>query len=203
MPEILAKVQPLYESYNDVVPLSVWEDIAVVFSAAFSVAPYFEDTEELALIVDWGPGQVAHVGGRLTIARCAGRLVGFALAHGLDGDGSWEGTLSSMAATSDRIKALVDGPGDVVVVHELAVDADYRGQGIAKSCLALVLDNRVESNVVLGVYEQAEDARVMYDRWGFQDLGGTDIQDGAVRMRVLAAETEQLRLFTENSRQAK
>lgn len=199
MLEIPVQLQPKYDSYDDIVPSPVWVEVAAVFSSAFSIAPYFEDSEELSRIVDWGPGQVTHVGGRLTIARCAGRLAGFALVHGLDGDDSWEGTLSSMAATNNRIKKMVSGPQNVVVVHELAVDSDFRGQGIAKSCLAMALGNRSESDAVLGVYEQAEDARLMYARWGFEDLGVTLIQGGAVRMRVLAAKLDQLHLSTEYS----
>ncbi|MEV8181180.1 hypothetical protein [Specibacter sp. NPDC078692] len=50
-------------------------------------------------------------------------------------------------------------PSNTVVVHELAVDSDYRGQRNAKSCLASALENRTESSIVLGVYERAEDAR--------------------------------------------
>ena len=68
MPEIPVKLQPIYESYDDIVPSSVWLEVAAVFSSAFSVAPYFEDAEELSHIGDWAPGQVAHVGGRLTVA---------------------------------------------------------------------------------------------------------------------------------------
>ena len=125
--------------------------------------------------------------------------MGFALVHGLYGDDSWEGTLSLMAATNNRIKTIVSGRQNVVVVHELAVYPDFRGQGIAKSCLAMALGNRSESEVVLGVYEQAEDARLMYCRWGFEDLGATLIQDGAVRMRVLGAKLDRLHLSAENS----
>ncbi len=201
MPEISAAVQLTYESFDDVAPSPVWVEVAAVFSSSFSATPYFEDPDELSQIVVWGPGQVAHVGGRLTIARCAGRVVGFALVHGLEGGDSWEGALSSMASSDSRIEGMVVCPRNVIVVHELAVDSEYRGQGIAKSCLAMALDNRLETDVVLGVYDQAKDARLMYERWGFEDLGTTYIQDGAVMLRVLAARLGELRLSDEGSRQ--
>lgn len=64
-----------------------------------------------------------------------------------------------MITTDVRIENMVLAPSNTVVVHELAVDSDYRGQGRAKSCLASALENRTESSIVLGVYERAEDAR--------------------------------------------
>ncbi|MGN5733719.1 GNAT family N-acetyltransferase [Arthrobacter psychrochitiniphilus] len=194
MPETSATLQLTYESFDDVASPSVWVEVEAVFSSSFSASPYFEDPDELSQIVGWGPEQVAHVGGRLTIARCAGRVVGFALVHGLEGDDSWERTLASMTSSDSRIEGMVVCPRNVVVVHELAVDSDYRGQGIAKFCLAMALDNRLETDVVLGVYDQAKNARLMYNRWGFEDLGATYIQDGAVMLRVLAARLGELRL---------
>lgn len=179
---------PVYETFDGVAPSSVWVEVAAIFSSAFSVAPYFEDSVSLAEIVNWGPDLLALGGGRLSIARCAERAVGFALVHGLQGDDSWEGTLSSMVTTDLRITNMVSDPGNTVVVHELAVHSDYRSQGIAKSALASALEHRTELNVVLGVYEQAEKARQMYARWGYQDLGAVLIHDGTVRMRVLIAE---------------
>lgn len=201
MLEIPVALQPMYEFFDDFAPSSVWVEVAGVFSSAFSVAPYFEDPAELSGIVDWGQAMLAGVGGRLVTARCEGRRVGFSLVHGLDGDSSWEGTLSSMATANGRIKDLVSRAQDVVIVHELAVDSAYRGRGIAKTCLELALGNRNESSFVLGVYEQAQDARRMYERWGFEDLGATLIQDGAVSLRVLAAELDQLRFATAKPQQ--
>ena len=64
-----------------------------------------------------------------------------------------------MITTYVRIANMVLAPSNTVVVHELAVDSDYRGQGRAKSCLASALENRTESSFFLGVYERAEDAR--------------------------------------------
>ncbi|WP_104110442.1 GNAT family N-acetyltransferase [Arthrobacter sp. N199823] len=183
-------LSPVYETFDGVAPSSVWVEVAAIFSSAFSVAPYFEDEDTLAEIVEWGPDLLALGGGRLSIARCAEKAVGFALVHGLQGDDSWEGTLSSMVTTDARIKSMVSDPGNTVVVPELAVHADSRGLGIARSALASALEHCTASNVVLGVYEQAETARQMYARWGYQDLGAVLIQDGAVRMRVLSAELQ-------------
>lgn len=181
-------LSPVYETFDGVAPSSVWVEVAAIFRSTFSVAPYFEDSDVLAEIVEWGPGLLAIKGGRLSIARFAEKAVGFALVHGLEGDDSWEGTLSSMVTTDPRIKNMVSDPSNTVVVHELAVHSDYRGQGIAKATLASALEHRAKSYVVLGVYEQAKKARQLYARWGYQDLGAVLIQDGAVRMRVLIAE---------------
>lgn len=46
------ELQPVYETSDGVAPQSVWEEVAAVFSAAFSVAPYYEDSDSLAEIAD-------------------------------------------------------------------------------------------------------------------------------------------------------
>ncbi|MFQ4149565.1 hypothetical protein AAGW05_12850 [Arthrobacter sp. LAPM80] len=104
-----------------------------------------------------------------------------------------------MASSDSRIEGMVVCPRNVVVVHELAVDSDYRGKGIAKFCLAMTLDNRLEIDVVPGVYDQAKDPRPMHNRWGFEGLWATYIQDAAVMLRSLAARLGELRLSDEGS----
>lgn len=185
VPHLRADCSVAYESFDQAVPSSVWDEVATVFSAAFSAPPYLEDPSELSRIVVWGPEQLAQTGGRLVTARNAERLVGFALAHGLEGDSSWLGILGSLNIPDSRALEMLTRPLDTVVVHELAVVADQRGKGIARSCLRMLLSDRIESRVVLGVYEQAADARSMYDRWGFEDIGV--VQMARVSLRVLTA----------------
>lgn len=183
-----------FESYDGVAPGSVWAGVAAVFQAAFGAAPYFEDPVELEEIVQWGPGRLAGVGGRLAVSRCEERIVGFALVHGLSGDQHWARTLPFLEPADPRVAGMLSSPHNTVVVDELAVDPEYRGRGVAKECLARCIGKRRETRVVLGVFEQAQEARAMYVRWGLENLGTVLVRDGTVTLHVLTAERTRLRL---------
>lgn len=178
-----------YATFAPAAPDAVWLDVARLFVECFSAAPYFEEADELETIVTWGPEQLRHSGGRLVTARLAGRLVGFALAHGLRDDPSWQGILSQLAGEVDIAAAAVQHPEGAVVVHELAVRESARGLGIASACLALLLRDRTEEQTFIGVYERATVAASMYRHWGLTDIGRVPMPNGSVALHVLTART--------------
>lgn len=181
-----------YTSFTGSAPDGVWGEVTQLFVAAFTAEPYNEDAIDLATIRQWGPEHLGHRGGRLVIATVDGRIVGFALAHGLDADPAWLGILAQLADSSSTAAAAIARPADAVVVHELAVAEDQRGRGIARGCLAAVLQDRSETQTVIGVYERATEAAAMYHRWGLSELGRVPMPGDAIALRVLTASTIEL-----------
>lgn len=181
-----------YTSFTGSAPDGVWGEVTQLFVAAFTAEPYNEDAIDLATIRQWGPEHLGHRGGRLVIATVDGRIVGFALAHGLDADPAWLGILAQLADSSSTASAALARPTDAVVVHELAVAEDRRGRGIARGCLAAVLQDRSETQTVIGVYERATEAAAMYRSWGLSELGRVPMPGDAIALRVLTTPTTEL-----------
>lgn len=165
-----------------------WHEVADLFVACFTAAPYFEDPDELRAILDWGPSMLA-ADGRLVAARMDGRLIGFALAHGLSDDAPWQGILSQLA-DHDQARAALSAPEDAFVVHELAVRESERGRGIARACMRELLRDRPESQTFIGVYERATEVRAMYRRWSFDAIGHVPMPGDAIALHVLTAPTQ-------------
>ncbi|WP_197479119.1 GNAT family N-acetyltransferase [Plantibacter sp. H53] len=181
-----------YTTFTGSAPDGVWGEVTQLFVAAFTAEPYNEDAIDLATIRQWGPEHLGHRGGRLVIATVDRRIVGFALAHGLDADPAWLGILAQLADSSSTASTALARPADALVVHELAVSEEQRGRGIARGCLAEVLQERTESTTFIGVYERATNAASMYHRWGLSELGRVPMPGDAIALRVLSAPTTEL-----------
>ena len=108
-------------------------------------------------------------------------MIGFALSQRLDQDSSWLQRLTAMQPTP----AAALSPSSTVIVQELAVDENFRGRGIAKQCIRELLSSRTEQDAVLGVFGQAAQAREMYRRWGFSELGTSPLYGGTVTLHAL------------------
>lgn len=168
---------------------SEWRDIADLFVASFSAAPYLEEPSELRTIAEWGPTMLAGNGGLVT-ARVDGKLVGFALAHGLSDDTPWQRILSQLGHR-DQAAAALESPQSALVVHELAVRESERGRGVARACMHELLKGRSEAQIFIGVYERATDAQSMYRHWHFAPIGHVPMPGDAIALHVLTAPTLQ------------
>ena len=94
--------------------------------------------------------------------------------------------VSSFAAPPyNESPAAALSPSSTVIVQELAVDENFRGRGIAKQCIRELLSSRTEQDAVLGVFGQAAQAREMYRRWGFSELGTSPLYGGTVTLHAL------------------
>jgi ribosomal protein S18 acetylase RimI-like enzyme len=188
-------------TYEGSAPPETWAAVTALFVAAFAAAPYGEDPQELAHIQTWGPTQLSHPGGRLTVAEQGGRPAGFALVHGLVEDQPWQAILATLAGHPAAVDAL-DRPEEALVVHEVAVHEGFRGRGVARTLLREVLRDRDEARVFIGVYESAEDAVAMYERWGLVRAGSFRGPDSDVTLLVLTSLTSDLvlRLSTPSKR---
>ncbi|WP_104091231.1 GNAT family N-acetyltransferase [Arthrobacter sp. GMC3] len=180
----------VYESFSGCATPALWRRVSELFVQVFAAEPYGEDPEELRQIEVWGPAQLALAGGQLVTCSHQEQLLGFALAHSLHGDQSWQKILTAVLGATDSVRTgdsspLPADPREILILQELAVAPAARGQGIAKSALAAVFAGRAETHAVLGVYGQAANARQMYLRWGFTELGTFQGQDSAVKLHVM------------------
>jgi ribosomal protein S18 acetylase RimI-like enzyme len=135
------------------------------------------------------------------VAEQGGRPAGFALVHGLVEDQPWQAILATLAGHPAAVDAL-DRPEEALVVHEVAVHEGFRGRGVARTLLREVLRGRDEARVFIGVYESAEDAVAMYERWGLVRAGSFRGPDSDVTLLVLTSLTSDLvlRLSTPSKR---
>lgn len=166
-----------------------WREIAELFAACFSAAPYFEDRHELETIVSWGPAMLAGEG-RLVTARSDGVLAGFALGHSLAHDLPWQATVTRLADEGRLPREALARFDDSFIVHELAVSEAERGRGLARSCIGELLAGRPEACTLVGAYDRATAARDMYRRWGFEPVGQVPLQGEAISLHVLRSATQ-------------
>ncbi|WP_380176115.1 GNAT family N-acetyltransferase [Kineococcus sp. DHX-1] len=181
-----------FSTYDGAAPSKTWDAVTDLYVSTFSATPYEENPADLALIATWGPAQLAQHSGRMTIAHRDQDVAGFALVHALVHDEPWQTILTAMAehpAASDALER----PDRALIVHELAVDEQSRGQGIARTCLYEVLRDRNEEQVFIGVYDSATDAVDMYRRWGLTQVGAFRGPDSNVTLLVLARPLQALR----------
>lgn len=178
-------------TYEGSAPRETWAEVTALFVAAFAAEPYGEDPQELAGIGTWGPTQLSHPGGRLTVARQGEQCAGFALVHGLVEDGPWRAILATLAGHPAAADAL-SRPGRALVVHELAVHEGFRGRGVARTLLREALRGRDEARVFVGVHESAGDAVAVYERWGLVRVGSFRGPDSDVVLLVLTLPTGDL-----------
>lgn len=107
-----------------------------------------------------------------------GALVGFAFGFTMAAD-SWWGGVEQPDAVKGRAKfALI----------ELVVDPLHRGQGLSRKLMNEVLSGRSEPLATLCAHPEAEPARSMYDRWGWNKVGTVGLADDLADILVLELE---------------
>lgn len=117
--------------------------------------------------------------------------MGFALAHALREDSSWQMTLSQLSGSTAASAAIVDSE-DALIVHELAVRESERGRGIAGACMSALLQDLPQSRTFIGVYERATDADSTDQHWQLSDIGQVPMPDGAIALHVLTGLTAEI-----------
>ncbi|MGT2427438.1 GNAT family N-acetyltransferase [Amnibacterium kyonggiense] len=172
-----------YVRFEHDAPAPVWAGVADVYVQGFASAPYEESAEELRTIQQWGRGMLSAPGGRLVVALQAERVIGFVISEGLARDESWQQMLETAQVPGARGGALAGA--DTVIVQELAVSGAFRGQGVAKHLMTMLLEARDEQHAVLSVYGRATAVRAMYQRWGFVEIGSAPAEDSDDTMHLM------------------
>ncbi|WP_308345172.1 GNAT family N-acetyltransferase [Streptomyces sp. ISL-94] len=151
-------------------------DIAPVYESVFAEPPYLEGPRDLALFLDAYQCEHKTPGFRLVLARTGdGRLTGFAYGLPLASTtGWWDGFLD----TTPTAEFTREDGRRTFVVKELAVLANWRGQGIGTKLHAALLDGLTAERATLTVRPEAP-AAAWYERQGYELVGHTRPWDGA------------------------
>ncbi|MEV1289569.1 GNAT family N-acetyltransferase [Micromonospora sp. NPDC049679] len=142
---------------GDVIP-----DLVDLYANVYAEPPYQEGPEQVRRFADKLPAELDNPGFTLTRALEADRLVGAAY--------GW-----TMPAGRWFSRAEHDPPPEIkeaakLAVMEWIVHPAYRGQGIGRGLIRLLLADRTEPWAVLAS-DPRSDARGMYERAGWQQCG--------------------------------
>lgn len=147
----------------------VADEIRDLYADVYAEPPYNEGPDDVAGFVGRFDKQTRGRGFTLAAARDSGRLVGMAYVATLDAGRWWGGALAEPPADVQAV--------DKAGLYELAVRAPYRGRGIARRLVDVVLDGRAEPWAVLLVNPEVP-ARAIYERWGWRPAGPVQPQPG-------------------------
>ncbi|MEU8170998.1 GNAT family N-acetyltransferase [Micromonospora sp. NPDC049004] len=152
------------ESATDVLPALVG-----LYAVVYAEPPYVEGPEEVAAFAAALPDETRRTGFTLVVADDAGDLAGAAY--------GW-----TMAAGRWWTRADIEPPADLraaekFAVMEWIVRPDRRGEGIGAELIRRLLDGRPERWATLAS-NPAAPARAIYQRAGWQQVGGSALPDG-------------------------
>ncbi len=103
----------------------------------------------------------------LATARAGEQLVGFAFGYSLrSGRGWWDGL------SPEQPEGFADETGTrTVVLAEIEVRRAWQGKGVGRAVHDAFLAGRSEERATLSTGPQADAARALYERWGWQRAG--------------------------------
>ncbi|MCX5066341.1 GNAT family N-acetyltransferase [Micromonospora lupini] len=158
-----------YSMYDAGSATAVFPALVRLYAVVYAEPPYAEGPDQVAAFAAALPGEARRPGFTLVVADDVGELVG--AAYG-----------STMAAGRWWTRADVEPPGDLrgvdkFAVMEWAVRLDRRREGIGAQLLRRLLDGRPEQWATLAS-NPAAPARAIYQRAGWQQVGGSAMPDG-------------------------
>lgn len=152
------------------------DDVAPVYEEVFAEPPYNESARDVAAFIDRYTRECRARGFRLAVAREGGEISGFAYGLPLSSStGWWEGIEG--AELSDKFTR-EDGRRTFALM-ELAVRAACRRQGLGRALHGALMDPPPGERVTLAVRPEAEAARELYRRLGYEVVGFSRPWDGA------------------------
>ena len=153
--------------YRCMSPVEVSEgavELRAVYAEVFSLPPYNEGPELADEFLERLAEDSRRPGFSLVAACGGGKLLGFAYGYTMPAGEWWDGT--------DRPAPEQVQAADKLAVIEWAVLPDRRRAGIGRRLLGGLLAGRRERWATLTVVPAA-DARAVYDRWGWRQVGST------------------------------
>ena len=167
--------------------LGVLDELAEVYRAAFTAAPYSETDERVRQVTrEQLPSHSARAGFRCSVVREAGRLRGFC--YGFTGQAGQWWTDQVTARVPDALAR--EWLGGHLEVVELAVHPDAQGRGYGAALVDLLLEGAQEDRALLCTWPRGDGrlpAPRLYERLGWEllheevlperDLWGVRIHD--------------------------
>jgi ribosomal protein S18 acetylase RimI-like enzyme len=152
------------------------EPICALYDAVFSVSP-FRWTEEESAHHRWSLAElIGDPTFGLATAGAAGGLVGFAYGVRLAATtGWWQGFEEPL-----RPELVAEHEGRTFALIDLAVDEGYRGRGLGRQLLDVLLGSRGEERATLCVQPTATETQAIYEHLGWRRVGRKRAGSGAV-----------------------
>jgi ribosomal protein S18 acetylase RimI-like enzyme len=152
------------------------EEICRLYDATFSVKPFVwiepESAEHSANLVRLREELTFGI----ALSMIGGRLAGFAYGYRLPVDhGWWDGFPQPLDAD-----VTAEWEGRTFALIDLAVEASYRGQGVGKQLISLLLRGRSEERAVLSVQPVAVRTQEIYRHLGWRKVGRKGPLDDAL-----------------------
>ncbi|WP_027658959.1 GNAT family N-acetyltransferase [Salinispora fenicalii] len=138
------------------------DDVRNLYAAVYAEAPYHEGPEHVRQFRRWWSDHLRRPGFALASATEASRLVGVSYGYTMPG-GDW------VEPNADEPPALLRA-AEKLLVPEWMVAGDYRGSGVGRRLLSMLLNGRSEPYAVLAANPHAP-ARRLYERMGWRQYG--------------------------------
>ncbi|MGC4769950.1 GNAT family N-acetyltransferase [Micromonospora sp. DT44] len=148
---------------------TVFAALVRLYEIVYAEPPYAEGPEQVAGFADGLPGESRRPGFTLVVAEDAGVLVGAAYGWTMPAGRWW--TRADVEPCADLVAA------EKFAVMEWIVHPDRRGAGIGAELIRRLLDGRPERWATLAS-NPAAPARAIYQRAGWQQVGGSAMPDG-------------------------
>ncbi|MEV4121074.1 GNAT family N-acetyltransferase [Micromonospora sp. NPDC049645] len=148
---------------------AVFSSLVHLYAVVYAEPPYAEGPEQVAGFANGLPDEARRDGFTLVVAEDGGVLVGAAYGWRLPAGRWW--TRADTEPSTDLRAA------DKFAVMEWIVHPDRRGAGIGAELIRRLLDGRPERWATLAS-NPAAPARAVYQRAGWQQVGGSAMPDG-------------------------
>lgn len=145
-------------------------DISRLYRAVFSLPPFLGSEDEFQGQEAYYHQMRQNAGFQLAVAKVAGDLVGFVYGFPLPPSTGWWKAVSSGLSEEDVRE---DGRRTFAII-DFGVLPQYRGIGTGRMLHDLILSASQADRATLTVQEVARETRVVYDRWGWIDIGSKD-----------------------------
>ncbi|MEU8964160.1 GNAT family N-acetyltransferase [Streptomyces sp. NPDC048491] len=140
----------------------------LVYAEAFAEPPYYETADDVAAAFRHFPALTRRLDFRAVLARSSkGEPIGMAYGCPLRPDTVWWDELTK--PVSDDMRR--ENGHRTFGLMELAVRAQWRGQGVARQLHKTLLDGTGAERVLLNVHPASEAAPAAYRSWGYRKIG--------------------------------
>lgn len=168
------------ERMNGLAAVQAEDAFRLVYAEAFAEPPYGETEDEVAATFRRFKSQTRKAAFRAALARAEdGKPVGMAYGYPLGPKTGWWDQLTEPVPEDMRRE---DGHRTFGLM-ELAVCAQWRGQGIGRRLHEALLDGVEAERVLLNLHPDSKAASAAYRKWGYCKIGearpwqGADLHD--------------------------
>jgi ribosomal protein S18 acetylase RimI-like enzyme len=152
------------------------DPICDLYDAVFSAPPFLWTDDESTHHREMLTGLLDNPTFEIALAEVDGRVVGFAYGNTLVPTTRWwQGFSTPLPA-----EFIEEYEGRTFALIDLAVQEEWRGQGVGRQLVDCLLSSRAEQRATLCVQPTAKDAQGFYDRLGWRKVGRKEMPPGAV-----------------------